>query len=313
MVVHASLASRLTALASEQFGVLSVEQALDGGLSHDQLRCAIRRGLIGRVLPGVYAIGHVAVAPSDDARAMAGVLFGGAGAALSLESAASRWGMWKRPSPRISVVCRRNRNMRPPRWLHLWRSITLVPSQVARADHMPCTSTTRTICDLGRVLTPWQLANVMYEAAFLGMLDLERVQNLLQRRQRQPGTTTVRRAIEMHLAGSAGTRSRSEDRLIERLAIESVPLPLVNQRGSVNVRGIECDFVWPRYRLVIDIDGSRVHGRPGVAEWDADRDRVLTEAGWRIIRIPADRIWNDLGKVIAEIRAAIRANAVTLV
>ncbi len=237
---------------------------------------------------------------------MAGVLFGGEGAALSLEAAAARFGIWKRPSARLSVVCRRSRNTRPPRWLHLWRSTTLTIADLIVVDSIRCTNVVRTICDLGRVLTSWQLANVLYEARFRGMLNLGALCAANDARRGQAGSAVVRRAIELHLAGSAGTRSRSEDRLLMRILLELLPEPRVNQRGATGVGGFECDFVWPEFRLVVEVDGRPFHDGPGSELGDPVRDALLRAAGWHVLRFDANRVWDDLDGVIRAIRHAMR-------
>ena len=301
---------RLHKIAAPQFGVFDLRQAHAADVTDDELATRIRNGSVVRMLWTVYAMAHVAHAPTNDARCMAGVLFGRADAALSLETAAARLGIWKRPGPRISVACRRTRNMRPPAWLHLWRTTTLDIADVIVVDRIPCTNATRTICDLGRWLSPWELANVMHEAYVRRLLDLEAIRQMLRLRRQQPGTAVVWRAIDLHLSGSAGTRSKSEDRLLTRLLLLNIEVPLVNQRNATGVDGHEWDFVWPRFRLVVEVDGRPFHDGPLVPESEAIRERELRKRGWRILRFDSSRVWSDLDGVIREIRAAMFATLV---
>src|SRR5688572_2675895 len=85
-------------IALGQHGIVERRQALAQGLTRHQIQ---RRCITGRwhpVLPGIYAVGHVAL--SWDARAMAAVLAGGEGAFLSHGSAAWKRGIWGQYEPR---------------------------------------------------------------------------------------------------------------------------------------------------------------------------------------------------------------------
>jgi len=45
----------------------------------------------------------------------------------------------------------------------------------------------------------------------------------------------------------------------------------------------EVDFLWPRARLVVEVDGVH-HGRPATIKDDARRDAKLRAAGVQVIR-----------------------------
>ncbi len=60
------------------------------------------------------------------------------------------------------------------------------------------------------------------------------------------------------------------------------------------------DFCCPERRLVIELDGE-VHAAQ--REHDADREALLTAAGYRILRFPNQAIRDDLTMVLGAIRA----------
>jgi len=62
------------------------------------------------------------------------------------------------------------------------------------------------------------------------------------------------------------------------------------------------DFAVPSVRVVIEVDGA-CHARRRVA--DARRDRELGRRGWRVLRLPAALVAQDLGEAIARVRAAL--------
>ena len=136
------------------------------------------------------------------------------------------------------------------------------------------TTVARTIVDLAEILTAEQLANVMYEAAFRGLLDLEAVEATAARLTGRHGLATLQEAIDAHRKGSAGTKSEKED-AFHALVRGRMPKPIAN----VKVLGHEVDAYWPEFKLIAEIDGPG-HGRPRARRRDARRDRELRAAGY---------------------------------
>ncbi|HEY1519439.1 MAG TPA: type IV toxin-antitoxin system AbiEi family antitoxin domain-containing protein, partial [Solirubrobacteraceae bacterium] len=79
----------IAALARKQHGYVKRRQLLDLGLSDDAIAYRVRIGRLIRVYAGVYAVGHLPMAP--EARAHAAVLACGDKAVLSHSSAARLW------------------------------------------------------------------------------------------------------------------------------------------------------------------------------------------------------------------------------
>ena len=65
------------------------------------------------------------------------------------------------------------------------------------------------------------------------------------------------------------------------------------------------DFVAPRARLIVEVDGA-YHARRGTA--DARRDRTLAQRGYKVLRLDAELILNHPKQALALIRAALRAH-----
>jgi len=63
-------------------------------------------------------------------------------------------------------------------------------------------------------------------------------------------------------------------------------------RRQVPIDRYIADFCCPEIRLIIEIDGGG-HGQPQQAGLDAERDRRLTELGYKVVRIPNHEILND--------------------
>lgn len=92
---------RVARLASRQLGRISHAQLIALGAGKAQIARWRTDGYLYRVLPGVYAVGHLADSP--DARLSAALLYAGPGAMLSHATAACWWGLLDQPPVRIEV------------------------------------------------------------------------------------------------------------------------------------------------------------------------------------------------------------------
>jgi very-short-patch-repair endonuclease len=63
------------------------------------------------------------------------------------------------------------------------------------------------------------------------------------------------------------------------------------------------DFVAPRQKLVVEIDGRAYHDRRRAA--DARRDRKLARLGYRVLRLEADLVTYNLPEAVARIASAL--------
>lgn len=63
------------------------------------------------------------------------------------------------------------------------------------------------------------------------------------------------------------------------------------------------DFVAPRQKLVVEVDGRGYHQRRRAA--DARRDRKLARLGYRVLRLDADLVTYHLAEAVARIAAAL--------
>ena len=126
--------------------------------------------------------------------------------------------------------------------------------------------------DLADDLTPHQLANVIHQAAYRGRFVEAAVLDSMARVAGRHKLHVLERAIELHHAGSAGTKIGGEDAFLTL----GYPEPLV----TTDLHGFEVDFHWPEHRLVVEVDGRGHSGRH-----DTGRDRVLHANGYSVLRL----------------------------
>lgn len=98
------------------------------------------------------------------------------------------------------------------------------------------------------------------------------------------------------------TDSRSEELLLEEMQLRELK-PL----AKLNVEGYELDFALMEQgiKLNVEVDGDQhLDSRGRQRRQDLTRDRVLSNLGWTVLRVPAWRCHQEIDLVVHEIRDA---------
>lgn len=113
---------------------------------------------------------------------------------------------------------------------------------------------------------------------------------------------------------SESERTLTQELLIPQLGPErlscligQVNLAALTRQRADETRNERVDFVLADgndTRIVIEVDGSQ---HEASADYDADRDRRLTDAGWTVIRVPTEQVRSMTGPKIEEVQAACQA------
>lgn len=259
--------TQIAAIAARQHALITIVQLLALGVSEAAISRAVARGALHRRYRGVYVVGQPKLSPEGEW--LAAALAAGPGAALSHRSAGKLHGISRFHASRIAVV---TVHQRRPQGVEVHRVRSLDPRDVTTHKGVPVTTVHRTLVDLADDLTPHQLANVIHEAAYRGRFVEAAVRDSMARVSGRRKLHVLERAIELHHAGSAGTKSAGEDAFLTL----GFPEPLVN----TDLHGFEVDFHWPERRLVVEIDGGGHDPRH-----DAGRDAVLRAAGYYVVRL----------------------------
>jgi len=270
-----------------RFGLTTTAELLATGVTHTAVSRRVARGVLIRRQPGVYSFGPGELSP--DAQLAAAVLAAGEGALLSHLSAASLWraSRWAVPAPHVLTPG----FQRPIDGVVLHRYRQLDPLDVVVHRGIPVTTVARTLVDLTDVLTAHQLAYVMHEAAFHQRFSVQATRAAMARANGRRNLGALEKALALHRAGSAGTRSALEDRFLA--LVHELPEPLAN----TECEGEEVDFRWPGHSLVVEVDGPG-HNRPGQRRIDARRDRKLRAAGYTVLRFTDAEIEQRPGDVL---------------
>lgn len=288
----------MAALALRQYGVVTRAQLGAIGLAVGAIERRVTGGRLHRLYPGVYAVGHRVL--TDEGRWMAAVLAGGHGAALSHAAAGAHWGIHRPAGAAVAVTGAQQRRPRPGVRFHRSR---LPDDEVTIKDGIPVTTVARTLFDLAAVLPPGRLARAVNEAEVRRLWDLVSLADLLARHPRRPGAAAIRALLAT--PGGAGTRSELEDRFLGFLDRTGLPRPATNAPFWLGARWIEPDCTWQEQRLIVELDGYETHRTRAAYEHDRARDRALTAAGWRVMRVTWRHLHEAPELLAGELRAAL--------
>ncbi|MGI8621909.1 MAG: hypothetical protein ACR2NB_00165 [Solirubrobacteraceae bacterium] len=259
------------------------------GLTPRMVWRAVERGHLHRVHHRVYAVGRPPASPHE--RAMAAVLAGGPGAVLSHHWSGWIWTLRPLPDGPVEITASRQRHARRKLILHQSRS--LPPQDTTTHWGIPTTTAARAVLDMAPTLPPKDLRRAVNDGQIKRFFHAEDMRELTER---SPGRATTRLRALVALDQHGATRSLLEDLLLELHRGEDWPPPLINHE----VHGVECDFVYPALRLIVEADGYGYHFTRIAFEDDHARRLQLAAAGWRVVAVTY--------RQLTELREATRAH-----
>jgi Transcriptional regulator, AbiEi antitoxin/Protein of unknown function (DUF559) len=289
-----------SALAREQWGVLSTEELLACGFSRRAIVVRVQKGLLHRLHQGVYAFGHAGV--PREGRFLAAVKSCGPGAVLSHFSAAALWGYVDWDGRRFEVtICDTTPRMHPGIRVH--RTRYLEPRDVRHHKGIPVTSPARTALDLCSQLPFRGARRAVRQGLSLQRLSVGDLVAILGRQERRPGASTLRRILA---TGAVPTRTVLEDVVLELIVAAGLQRPDVNVPIYLDGRRVVPDFRWPSARLIVEADSATWHDNKLAREDDAERQALLEVHGERVIRVTWNQAIGRRPQSIARLREAGR-------
>ena len=168
-------------------------------------------------------------------------------------------------------------------------------------ERIPVTSVARTLLDLATVMNHRRLSRTFEEADRLGILRIQELEGLCDRNTGRKGTRMLRSLI-IDAHRPTQTRSPLEQSFAALCHRHGLPQPVHN----VRVLGREVDVLWPRQRLIVELDGFAFHRHRAAFERDRRRDAALQAAGYRIIRLTHRRLEQEPTTVVVELHRLLR-------
>jgi very-short-patch-repair endonuclease len=274
-------------IAAWQHGAIKTSQL---GLSSGAVTKWVRDGRLYRKYRGVYAYGHPHLAREGEW--MAALLAAGDGAALAGMCAAALLEITKREPKEIEVIVPGHRRPQAGFRLHTCRNLDR--RDIVIVNRIPVTTVARTLVDLSDSEESEDLAFMIHEAAYLGKFSFPATRAAMARANGRRNLHRLEEALELHLTGSAGTRSRLEKRF--RRLVKGAGLPAPRSNSIVN--GFEVDFYWPG--LCVEVDGGHHARKPSQVD-DRIRDAALRAAGYTVLRFGEDDLNERPAMVLAEL------------
>ena len=272
-------------LAARQYGVVSLWQLCELGLSARAIQLRAATGRLHRVYHAVYAL----VPPSLltlDGRYMAAALACGRDAVISYRSAAALLELRRTERSNIDVTIP-GRSPRKHPGIDLHRSTTLRPEDTTRIRSIPVTTVARTMLDLSQVVDRRGVERACNQAEINDALDLDALLDQIDHNSARAASRRLRAALNDHYLGATPTWSELEERFLRMCRVHLLPQPEVNvwiDPGDGDPAMVRADFVWRDHRLVVETDGHKTHRTHLAFEQDRRRDQRLIVAGWTVIR-----------------------------
>jgi hypothetical protein len=275
-------------LASQQFGVVSVQQATTQfAVSRASIARARRNGLLIDVVPGVL---RVASSPETfDMRCMALHLrFGDAGF-VSGWSAARRMRLRKMPTSRIHYTVPGHRRRAAPDWADMHRSDWFdgTSDRALTEDGIHIATPLRMLWGLAACFNQFRFERAAEDAWHLGLITPTAAAAYLEahRCRGKDGVATMERWLEHALTQGRPAQSGLEQALIEALVDVGLPPP-IPQHPLMLASGdvIHLDIAWPTLRLAVEPGAGWWHNGQRGQQRDQSRDRACAEMGWMVAR-----------------------------
>jgi very-short-patch-repair endonuclease len=278
--------------------VLSVEELLECGLTHDAIMRRARRGILIRLHRGVYAVGHAN--PPPEGRLLAAVKACGTDALASHTSASWLWGLVERPGARPEVTVPGS-SAPLHRGIRGHRTSLLDPDDPRRVRGIPVTGPSRTLVDLAGRIGHRALRRAVRQAQSLGLVSAGQLADAIERLGPRPGT---RELAEILASGPTPTRSELEDLVLDLLLTGGFARPDVNRPLLLEGRRVIPDFRWPDQAIVVEADSRMWHENPIARADDAERQALLEAHGERVIRVTWSQAVRQPRLTLARLRRA---------
>lgn len=300
-------------------GVATAAELLARGVSRDQLRRWVRKGLVTAVARGVYSPAEWLESLADDPRrrhavAVGAVIRRNPSLVASHESAAFLHGIdlllpEGRTTPLITLTRRPKEPSRALVHGALVRVATLPEDHVGSAFGIPVTTPARTVMDIARA--SGFLEGVVAADSALRSHVVVKVEFaiILEECGQWPGVVRARQVL-----GFADGRAESALESVARVRFAEFgirpPALQVSIRGRQGFIG-RADFCWPEYRTIAEADGAMKYDDQGRERARAQlaRDEKFHDEGWGTFHFTWREIYHEPTTAIDRLRRTFARNA----
>lgn len=218
---------------------------------------------------------------------------------LTGEAAAWLLKMVPRPPRTVEVLLPQQRRITPPNGATVRRTTRFDDAGLRVVDGLRLPHPSWVAMDLAARLDDDALARAIAAACRLRLTSLDDVEDRARRRGRFPGCGRLRRVP----AGLRGALDHSATERRLREACQAIGLRPDPGKTTIVLDGRpvgETDVGFSPVRVDVQVDGPH-HYMPDQTAADRIRDRRVTRARWRVVRVGVDEIDHDVTAVAAQV------------
>jgi hypothetical protein len=302
-MAHESALGQVSRLGSSSLGIFRGTDAVEAGVSRNQLTALVRAGALTREFPDTYRLS--AVPRSPDQRLRSALLWAGPSAAAAGRSAGAVYGLEgvKARTPEI-VVPRSHRGRSTGVLIH--RSDDRAALMVRRYRSLPVTGIESTLVAFGALLEdePFEIAGE--DARRRGFTSVAALRAHLDRygRAGRPGVGALR-ALLHAVDPVHPSRSTLEVKTRRLLTAHGLNDFVREYPMAWNGRAYHFDFAFVRERTILETNGRRWHDDPVDFEHDNEKWSVPGRHGYRLVLATWAKVTRCPDAFVHEVRATL--------
>jgi very-short-patch-repair endonuclease len=294
------LERRLARQAAKQSGLVTRTQLRKIGVSRGQISRLVKAERLVESSGGVFLIGGAPIGPFVE---LAAACLSTEGVA-SHRSAAHLHGIIDLAPSRPELTVGATHNMRVKPLLH--RSSDLSPRDIIRIEGIRVTTATRTLIDLGAVVSGAALESALERALHTRLTTFDRlVRRFFQvARSGRPGIGPLRSLLMERDPNLAPAESDLETLLLRILRDASLPDPVRQLEVCAGGTMFRLDVAYPELKILMEGDGFGVHSTRHAFERDRERQNLLVIDGWLPLRFTWRHLCHDAKRVVSHVSDA---------
>jgi very-short-patch-repair endonuclease/predicted transcriptional regulator of viral defense system len=291
--------------AAARYGLITRADAVRFGARRAMIRWRLANGRWEELYSGVYRL--VGSPTTWRQQLLAACLSSGPDAAAS-HRAAGRLGRLAGVESKVLEITVPRRRRRVRKGIVIHEAVLLPSVDVTVVDAIPVTTVTRTLIDLGAVVSKDVLEEALDDALRRSLTSIRRLRWRLDALAKpgRPGIAAIRSLLDARQPGHVTPKSTLETRFARFVRRARLPAPARQHQIRDHGRHLATvDFAYPQQKLAIEVDSYRWHS--GRARWEHDltRRNRITALGWLVIHVTKTDIEQRPEELARTIAAAL--------
>lgn len=273
-------------IAGEQERLITLAQLYALGLSHDQIRRRVQRGLLHVLHRGVFIVGPPNITPKGHLKGA--LLTLGATSFLTHRTSIAIQGLRSIDTRNIHVTVVADHTPKRPGLIIHRTSSEPHRHEIRSRFGLRYSSLARALIEVAPQETPEELTRLITEGIHRNLVDFRSIQEAIARHKGEPGIGKLRQVLRPYLATTP--RKSGLEVSFDKVIGPDPRFPPYEK--NVRAGGHEWDVVFRQQQLVVELDGRPYH--TAIKDMDNDRakDTWVQLHGMRIMRI-TEFMWDN--------------------